>query len=424
MSFALSVPFALSKEFSCARLQCESLRDQRSSLASWLDGQVGDALRHGRSALDRHHTDCRPAHSASWLVMMLTLVREYDQAFATLDHSMPQHAQMGSASIDLPRHIVRARAELDRDGPGEELDHLRRALRGREDELPECWRLYMHMLLADAALRHSDVAAADHHTRLMAEGSLLATINIIPIGRVSWAVIRRKDAEHGREVVLPLVHRLVHAEVACRNLLMTEPTAGAWLVRALMEAGDHESAQAVVSASRQVASGAPKILALRAGALHTQGVFLGDEDALRFAASLHYGRWATAAATEDLAALVSLREPSSDETSALLKAALAGYEAAKSPRDVARVKQELRKLGHRLYHPPAGDTNRGQGPLSPAERSVADLVAQGLTNAQVAERLFLSQHTVASHLRTIFRKLGLKSRVELARTWGAHRPIP
>jgi DNA-binding CsgD family transcriptional regulator len=57
----------------------------------------------------------------------------------------------------------------------------------------------------------------------------------------------------------------------------------------------------------------------------------------------------------------------------------------------------------------------GWNSLTDGERRVTDLVAQGLTNRQVADRLFMSRHTVDSHLRAIFRKLNLKSRVELTR---------
>jgi DNA-binding CsgD family transcriptional regulator len=53
--------------------------------------------------------------------------------------------------------------------------------------------------------------------------------------------------------------------------------------------------------------------------------------------------------------------------------------------------------------------------LSPAERNVALLVADGLTNVEVARRLYLSRHTVDSHLRKIFSKLDIRRRVELAR---------
>jgi len=46
---------------------------------------------------------------------------------------------------------------------------------------------------------------------------------------------------------------------------------------------------------------------------------------------------------------------------------------------------------------------------------VACLVAQGLTNQEAASQLFVSSHTVAFHLRQVFRKLGIRSRVELTR---------
>jgi DNA-binding CsgD family transcriptional regulator len=53
--------------------------------------------------------------------------------------------------------------------------------------------------------------------------------------------------------------------------------------------------------------------------------------------------------------------------------------------------------------------------LTATERAVAEHVAQGLTNAEVAARLFLSPHTIDYHLRQVFRKLELRSRVELTR---------
>jgi len=57
----------------------------------------------------------------------------------------------------------------------------------------------------------------------------------------------------------------------------------------------------------------------------------------------------------------------------------------------------------------------GWGSLTRAELGVADLAADGLTNAQIAERLFISISTVQSHLSRVFAKLGLESRSQLAR---------
>ncbi|MGW4640972.1 helix-turn-helix domain-containing protein [Sphaerisporangium sp. NPDC004334] len=57
----------------------------------------------------------------------------------------------------------------------------------------------------------------------------------------------------------------------------------------------------------------------------------------------------------------------------------------------------------------------GWDSLSETERAVAELIARGLTNRQAAARMFLSPHTVSTHLRRIFAKLDIASRAELAR---------
>ena len=86
-------------------------------------------------------------------------------------------------------------------------------------------------------------------------------------------------------------------------------------------------------------------------------------------------------------------------------AALEGFEdlGARSWGDRAR--DELGRIGGR---------KREVG-LTPAERRVAALVAEGRTNHEVATALFLSERTVASHLTRIYAKLGVRSRTELAR---------
>jgi ATP/maltotriose-dependent transcriptional regulator MalT len=66
----------------------------------------------------------------------------------------------------------------------------------------------------------------------------------------------------------------------------------------------------------------------------------------------------------------------------------------------------------------SGETAREHDPsmvdrLTPQEWQVASMASQGLTNRQIADRLFLSRHTVAYHLHKVFAKLGIASRAEL-----------
>ncbi len=91
-----------------------------------------------------------------------------------------------------------------------------------------------------------------------------------------------------------------------------------------------------------------------------------------------------------------------------IELALSAFEEMGAASWAARARQELGAIGGRT---------RAEG-LTPAERRVADLVANGRTNAEVAATLFLAERTVASHLTRVYAKLGVRSRTELARRLG------
>ncbi|HXW35938.1 MAG TPA: helix-turn-helix transcriptional regulator [Acidimicrobiales bacterium] len=80
----------------------------------------------------------------------------------------------------------------------------------------------------------------------------------------------------------------------------------------------------------------------------------------------------------------------------------------------------LESVGLRSSKPLDSTVMRGWGELTDAERTVAEHVSRGLTNKEVGRQMFLSRHTIDSHLRQVFRKLGINSRVELARLLGEH----
>ena len=93
------------------------------------------------------------------------------------------------------------------------------------------------------------------------------------------------------------------------------------------------------------------------------------------------------------------------EARAALQDAVDGFDAIGSPLWAARARAELARVG--------GRTGSGAA-LTGSEHRVAELVAQGMTNREVAEALFVSEHTVESHLSSAYRKLGVRSRTELA----------
>ncbi|MDC2945614.1 LuxR C-terminal-related transcriptional regulator [Streptomyces heilongjiangensis] len=115
------------------------------------------------------------------------------------------------------------------------------------------------------------------------------------------------------------------------------------------------------------------------------------------------------------------------------KKALRHHKAAGAQSDAARLHRQLgeadsppvapvstvprhRAGGRRPAAPEPGPRRAGWASLTETERSVAELAARGLTNREIGEQLFRSPHTVNFHLRNVFRKVGVRSRVELAAT--------
>lgn len=68
----------------------------------------------------------------------------------------------------------------------------------------------------------------------------------------------------------------------------------------------------------------------------------------------------------------------------------------------------------RLFTERVRMTALGWESLTKTELTVIGLVAEGLTNPQIANRLFVSAQTVKTHMKNVFRKLGVSSRAELA----------
>ena len=93
----------------------------------------------------------------------------------------------------------------------------------------------------------------------------------------------------------------------------------------------------------------------------------------------------------------------------VLQAALVIFERLGAPLWENRVRDELGRVGTHATAPGAGPV------LTAAEQCVADLVAAGRTNAEIAAELFMAQRTVEAHLSRVYRKLAVRSRTELCR---------
>jgi ATP/maltotriose-dependent transcriptional regulator MalT len=107
----------------------------------------------------------------------------------------------------------------------------------------------------------------------------------------------------------------------------------------------------------------------------------------------------------------------SDQAVAQLQRAAATFDTCGALRYRESAERELGKLGHRPHRRTRAGKADGVGVevLTERELQVAELVVDRKTNPQIAAELFLSQKTVETHLRNIFRKIDVSTRVELAR---------
>jgi len=76
---------------------------------------------------------------------------------------------------------------------------------------------------------------------------------------------------------------------------------------------------------------------------------------------------------------------------------------------VGRSAARLRRPATKVHRPATGWAS-----LTQTERRVAELAADGLTSREIGSRLYVSTLTVGSHMSSIYRKLGINSRVQLA----------
>jgi DNA-binding CsgD family transcriptional regulator len=103
------------------------------------------------------------------------------------------------------------------------------------------------------------------------------------------------------------------------------------------------------------------------------------------------------------------RQRRAADARAPLRSARDAFDALAIPTWADRARKELRA---------AGETSRSRAPevwdrLSPQEMQIANMAAEGLSNREIAQRLYLSHRTVGSHLYRLFPKLGVTSRSQL-----------
>ena len=169
-----------------------------------------------------------------------------------------------------------------------------------------------------------------------------------------------------------------------------------------------------VTAATAMACRAAAAVALASGDPSTAG-----DQALRAAAACdEAGARVDAARSRTLAGRALAATGEQDRAIAELERAAAELEACRTRRYRAEAERELRKLGRRFARRPRAHEPDDEGleALTERELEVARLVVDRRTNPEIATALFLSEKTIETHMRNIFRKLDVSSRADVART--------
>jgi DNA-binding CsgD family transcriptional regulator len=186
--------------------------------------------------------------------------------------------------------------------------------------------------------------------------------------------------------------------------------------RVASAAGDAGLRARVLQATDLLECERPAIPLFTGVARYARGILERDAQALLAAADLLHSSSRPllyAAAAQDAGGELAHADRG-DEALDQLNAAFDTYLHHEALADARRVGRELRLLGvqRRVVSQPRAKT--GWDSLTDSELKVVNLIAQGVTNRDVATQLYLSPHTVRAHLRNAFAKLGVSSRVELS----------
>ncbi|MFJ7904559.1 LuxR C-terminal-related transcriptional regulator [Streptomyces sp. NPDC096198] len=375
---------------------------------------AGEAVGLGGEArgLERHR------HPRLWAAGAAAALDRFAEAESGLDRGQ-QEAEAAGALWSLPLwHCFRAKLRLAEGKFDQAEAQARMGLEGASRLTAHLRNICMLGVLAQIEIHRGNTAGAREHMRrvrqLMSQG-----LNAME-DQVRWELALVYDACGDYDLAARNAAQAAEALPGRLLLLTDDPSVGPQLVRMLMRAGAVREAERVCAAVAGLARVNPSVPSLAGAAFHAQGLLRSDADVLRAAVQAYRDsprKLAAASALED-AAKAENAAGRRDTAAVLGQEALGVYSALGAVRAARRTEALVRSVGVGHVTRPRDIACRDAADwsaLTRAERRVADLVTQGMTNHSVAAALSVSPHTVDSHLRKIFRKLGVANRVALTR---------
>jgi DNA-binding CsgD family transcriptional regulator len=346
----------------------------------------------------------------SFASIVLTYAGEHALVQQLFDHAVGQAQATGNGAVYCAAISFRALVALRRgDLLACEAD-ARAGLTSTDLPLPDLYRAICTGNLVTALAWQGRLDEAEAELRRVTD---LVDQRVIGVTEVLAGRAHLRVAQGRPDAAIADLERMGEIFEAVGNACRGQQPWGVWLARARLAAGDahgaRELAEAEVVACRRF--GAPRELGL---ALHAAGAATGGDAGLALLQEA-VGVLARAdAAVAHADALVELgaalrRANRRSEARDPLTEGLALAQAARAAQIAERAEVELGATGAR----PRRAVLTGVEALTASERRVAGLAAEGATNREIAQALFVTARTVEGHLTQVFRKLELSSRDEL-----------
>ncbi|MEU8223650.1 AAA family ATPase [Kribbella sp. NPDC048915] len=347
----------------------------------------------------------------------LMALDRFEEAQAAFDAGSRWVGAAGTEYLDVPGYISRAMLQLQRGRLDEAVAEGNSGLIQAE-ELG--LSVHVPVLCAVLAQAHAYRGEFEPGRRRLRRGvSAVSEPRSVGAQQLAWATAALDEAA-GEDPSRVLAELSSASDQLPNGLqaLAFDPMAGPFLVRLARRVGDAALAGMAAEATDALGRINRGVTSFVAAAMQAGGLLDDDADRLVAAARAFEASprpLARARAAED-AAQALLQRGRRAQAVEQFESALAGYTDAGAVVLAQRARERLADVtGPRGGTPATGNPSFGWASLTAAELRVARLAAVGLTNRAIADELGLSPHTVESHLRHSFRKLDVRSRVELTR---------
>ncbi|HEX6341496.1 helix-turn-helix transcriptional regulator [Umezawaea sp.] len=377
------------------------------SCLEWNAGNLAEGVYWGRES-----TKWLPTGPSAWwfshtpvaYALKLAALGEFDEAEELVAGDGPVTDDAVTSGARAARLIARSRVLVQAGRLAEAHSAARAGLALAHDRGLRLLVPLASTVLGTVAIYRGEYEVAAEHVRRY-RGDLAGGEAVLHSGQYDWVELLLAHASGGPARAVGLARERVAERNSLRRMVIEEPGAAPWLVRLGLAVGDSRMVAAVLVAADDLAANNPGYGSVSVSAAHAHALADRDVEGLLVAAGRHRHPWAKACANADLVALHGER----------------GEDGGPHLEVACRILGQMGadgEIGRLMARPVEGVGAGGAREwrrLSEPERDIALLVGAGLTNRQVAKQLFLSPHTVNYHLRGIFRKLGINSRVELAR---------